>query len=133
MAIDVNVEIARYQKEISQRLGLPGDNVIFDFSQNKKITTLNLITINPRHEQSFLFHSVKAVDKIEALQKMQKYVNAQQKDENTYTIQWRKVGDSQLHTSYFRAKNMYDALDKFYYNRDIASYTIFNLALNPVA
>lgn len=133
MAMDVNVEIARYQKEISQRLGLPGDNVIFDFSQNKKITTLNLITINPRHEQSFLFHSVKAVDKIEALQKMQKYVNAQQKDENTYTIQWRKVGDSQLHTSYFRAKNMYDALDKFYYNRDIASYTIFNLALNPVA
>jgi hypothetical protein len=133
MAMDVNVEIARYQKEISQRLGLPSDNVIFDFSQNKKITTLNLITINPRHEQSFLFHSVKAVDKIEALQKMQKYVNAQQKDENTYTIQWRKVGDTQLHTSYFRAKNMYDALDKFYYNRDIASYTIFNLALNPVA
>lgn len=133
MALDINVEIARYQKEIIQRLGLPSENVVFDFNQTEGVVTLNLITVNPRHEQSFLFHSVKAVDKVEALQKMQKYVNSQQKDENTYTVQWRKAGDSELHTSYFRAKNMYDALDKFYYNRDITSYTIFNLALNPVA
>jgi carbamoylphosphate synthase large subunit len=133
MAADINVEIARYQKEIIQRLGLESENVIFDFSQNEGVISLNLITINPRHEQSFLFHSVKAVDKLEALQKMRKYVYSHQEDENTYTIQWRKTGERELHTSYFRAKNMYDALDKFYYNRDMASYTVFNLALNPVA
>jgi carbamoylphosphate synthase large subunit len=133
MAADVNVDIARYQKEIIQRLGLESENVIFDFSQNEGVITLNLITVNPRHEQSFLFHSVKAVDKVEALQKMQKYVNQQHKDENTYTVQWRKSGERELHTSYFRAKNMYDALDKFYYNRDMTTYTVFNVALNPVA
>ena len=130
---DVNVEIARIQKEIAEKLGLDSNKVIFDFSINEGVTKLNLITVSPRHEQSFLFHTVKAIDKIEALQKMLSYVNAQRDDENTYTIQWCKVNERDLHTSYFRAKSMYDALDKFYFNRDITSYTIFNITLNPVA
>lgn len=130
---DVNVEIARIQKEISNKLGLDSDKVIFDFSGNDGVVKLNLITVSPRHEQSFLFHTVKAIDKIEALQKMLQYINAQRDDENTYTVQWRKADERNLHTSYFRAKSMYDALDKFYFNRDITGYTIFSITLNPVA
>ncbi|MCB0541531.1 MAG: hypothetical protein R2836_03415 [Chitinophagales bacterium] len=130
---DVNVEIGKIQKEIIDKLGMSGENVIFDFSSQEKIVKLNLITINPRHEQSFLYHSVKAISKLEALQKMLEYINSNNKTENTYTIQWRKVGQQELHTSYFIARNMYEALDKFYYQREINSFNIFSITLNPVA
>ena len=42
-------------------------------SQDGKIK-LDLITINPRHNQSFLFHSESGYDKLEALKKMKDYV-----------------------------------------------------------
>lgn len=130
---DINVEIGKIQKEIVNKLGLSAENVIFDFSSQDAIVKLDLITINPRHEQSFLYHTVKAINKIEALEKMLEYVNSNNKTENTYTIQWRKVGQQELHTSYFIARNMYEALDKFYYQRQLNSFNIFSITLNPVA
>ena len=133
MSNDVNVDIARIQKEIKDALALKAENIIFDFSQQDGLTKLNLITVNPRHEQSFLFHTVKAIDKLEALQKMQEYVNLQHKEEDTYTVQWRKMDETELHTSYFSAKNIYEALDKFYYDRDLNACTVFSVTLNPVA
>lgn len=130
---DINIDIARLQKDIATQLGLQAEHVIFDFSQNDGIIKLDLITINPRHEQSFLYHTSKGLDKKEALLKMLEYISSTQKTENTYTLQWRKVGDAELHTSYFRARNMYEALDKFFYNRELNSFNIFSVTLNPVA
>jgi|TARA_B110000483_G_scaffold20269_2_gene22493 hypothetical protein len=130
---DLNIDIARLQKEIADRLGLQSSQVVFDFSLNEGVTKLDLITISQRHEQSFLYHTTKAIDKKEALEKMYEYVATQHKNESTYTLQWRKVGDTELHTSYFSARNMYEALDKFYYNREMNSFNIFSIALNPVA
>lgn len=130
---DINVEIARIQKEIVKRLGLDAEQVIFDFSQNDGVVKLDLITISKRHDQSFLYHTTKAIDKKEALEKMLEYVDKNHKTENTYTIQWRKNGDNELNTSYFRGKNMYEALDKFYFNREQNSFSIFSITLNPVA
>jgi len=130
---DINVEIARLQQEISNHLALGAENTIFDFSQIDGIVKLDLITINPRHDQSFLYHSTKAIDKKEALVKMLEYIDETNEVENTYTLQWRKVGESNLHTSYFRARNMYVALDKFFYNRELNTFNVFSITLNPVA
>lgn len=130
---DVNVEIARLQKEVSNSLALDSENVIFDFSQHDAVIKLDLITINPRHEQSFLYHSVKAIDKKEALTKILEYIAETNNIESTYTLQWRKLGSAELHTSYFRARNMYGALDKFFYNREMNSFNVFSITLNPVA
>lgn len=133
MTKDINVNIAKLQKDIAQKLGLSTENVIFDFSSIDGVTKLDLITINPRHEQSFLYHTEKGIDKVETLEKMLKYVLINNKEKNHYTVQWTKNGESELHTSYFRAKNIYEALDKFYYNRELNTYVIFNITLNPVA
>lgn len=133
MTKDINVNIAKLQKDIAQKLGLSTENVIFDFSSIDGVTKLDLITINPRHEQSFLYHTEKGIDKVETLEKMLKYVLINNKEKNHYTVQWTKNGESELHTSYFRAKNIYEALDKFYYNRELNTYVIFNVTLNPVA
>ena len=130
---DQNIEIARLQKEIITKLGISQDNAIFNFKQKNDVVRFDLVTINPKHEQSFLFHTVHGIDKVDALKKMLEYIDEHYAKESSMTIQWIKIGDNKLHTSYFRAKNMYEALDKFYYERDMNQYKIFSITLNPVS
>jgi len=130
---DIRVETARLQKEIKDMLGLSSDEVIFEYSNTTaEQTKLDLITINPRHNQSFLFHTTLGIDKIDCLKKMQKYVKKDRVLENSYTIQWSEKKSTNLHTSYFSAKNIYEALDKLYYGRDINSLAIYLVKLNPL-
>ncbi len=128
-----NVEVAKLQQEIIKYVGLNPDHIIFDFSEKENIFKLSLITVNPTHEQSFLYHATKGIDKIDALKKMSQYVLEFRKNEDSYTLQWMQHGAGELHTSYFRANDMYQALDKFYYGRDMASYKIFSIYLNPIS
>lgn len=130
---DINIEIANFQNAIASEIGIDRSNVIFNFKEKGNIVRLDVVTVNPKHEQSFLFHSLNGTDKIDALKKMLEYVNNYYPNESSMTIQWIKIGDNKLHTSYFRAKNMYEALDKFFYERDIAQYKIFSVVLNPVS
>jgi hypothetical protein len=130
---DQNVEIARLQNDIITRLGLEAQNVIFNFKQKNEVVRFDLVTVNPKHEQSFLFHTITGTDKVDALQKMLEYIDKHYPQEGSMTIQWIKIGDNKLHTSYFRAKNMYEALDKFFYERDQNQYKIFSVTLNPLS
>jgi uncharacterized membrane protein len=61
------------------------------------------------------------------------YVKNYKEKENSYTIQWVTKSDSELHTSYFRAGNILEALEKLYYGRDRNTITVFSVVLNPVA
>src|SRR5580704_17760622 len=99
---DQNVETARYQKDISEKLGLDSQNLVFNYKQKNETVRLDLVTVNPKHEQSFLFHTVVDTDKIDALQKMLDYIDKHYSHESSMTIQWVKVGENKLHTSYFR-------------------------------
>ena len=58
---DQNVETARYQKDIASRLGIDSDNLIFNYKQKNETVRLDLVTVNPKHEQSFFFNTVKAL------------------------------------------------------------------------
>ena len=51
---------------------------------------------------------------------------------SSYTIQWSARGDIGLQTSYFRAKNIMEALDKLFYDRDPNSINVFSVMLNPI-
>ena len=128
---ELHVESARIQKEIENYLGLKGDSLVFDYSYIDGKTKLDLITVNPKHRQSFLFHSVTSYDKVDALNKMFDYVKSYKEKENSYTIQWIARDSKELQTSYFRAKNINDALDKLYYGRDMNIITVFSVVLNP--
>lgn len=130
---DVHVESAKIQNEIMSFLGLQSSELVFEFSNVEGKVKLDLITINPRHNQSFLFKSILGFDKTDALHKMLDYVKTHKEKEGSFTIQWTTRGGSELQTSYFRAKNMYDALDKLYYGRDVNQLTVFSVVLNPVA
>ncbi len=130
---DLHVEAARIQQQIKDYLGLRTSDLIFEYSLHEGKTKLDLITINPRHNQSFLFHSEKGSDKVDSLRKMWDYVKNFKEKENSYTIQWVTKSDSELHTSYFRASNILDALEKLYYGRDRNTITVFSVVLNPVS
>ncbi len=130
---DIHVESARVQQQIKDYLGLRTSDLVFEFSNVEGKAKLDLITINPRHNQSFLFHSETGSDKVDALRKMWDYVKNYKEKENSYTIQWVTKSDSELHTSYFRAGNILEALEKLYYGRDRNTITVFSVVLNPVA
>lgn len=130
---DVHVEAARIQQQIKDYLGLRTSDLMFEFSSVEGKSKLDLITINPRHNQSFLFHSETGADKVDALRKMWDYVRNYKEKENSYTIQWVTKSDKELHTSYFRASNIFDALEKLYYGRDRNTITVFSVVLNPVS
>ena len=130
---DLHVEAARIQQQIKDYLGLRTSDLMFEFSILDGKSKLDLITINPRHNQSFLFHSETGADKVDALRKMWDYVQNYKEKENSYTIQWVTKSDKELHTSYFRASNILDALEKLYYGRDRNTITVFSVVLNPVS
>ncbi len=130
---DAHVEAARFQEKIIDYLGLRASDLMFEYSLLEGKTKLDLITISPRHNQSFLFHSETGADKIDALKKMLEYVQNYKEKENSYTIQWVTKSDSELHTSYFRASNILDALEKLYYGRDRNTITVFSVVLNPIS
>lgn len=130
---EMHVEAARIQQEIKDYLGLRTSDLVFEYSTVDRKIKLDLITINPRHNQAFLFHSETGTDKLDALKKMLDYVQNYKEKENSYTIQWVAKGERELHTSYFRAGNIMDALQKLYYGRDMNTITVFSVVLNPVS
>lgn len=129
----MHVEAARIQQEIQNHLGLRSSDLVFEYSSIEGKVKLDLITVNPRHNQAFLFHSETGTDKIEALKKMLVYVQSYKEKENSYTIQWVVKGGKELHTSYFKAANVMDALQKLYYGRDMNTITVFSVVLNPIS
>ena len=130
---DVHVESARIQKQIENHLGISGSSLLFEFRQIDNKTRLDLITVNPRHNQSFLFHTEIGYDRVDVLRKMLEYVQNYRDKESSYTVQWMARGDKELNTSYFRARNMYEALDKLYFGRDMNTITVFSVVMNPVS
>ncbi|MBK8498007.1 MAG: hypothetical protein IPL52_04115 [Flavobacteriales bacterium] len=132
MTKDRNLELARLQKEIGNYIGLGKDSLVFNFDTKGKRTQLHLITLNPKHNQSFLFHATTGSDKVDALREMLDYVKTYKERTSSYTIQWSTRGDSGLQTSYFRAKNVLEALDKLFYDRDPNSITVFSVMLNSI-
>ena len=128
-----NLEVAKIQREIEQYLSLGQTQMIFDYRDTAQGLRLDLITVNPRHNQSFLFHSITGYDKIDALQQMLTYLKEHHEKKNSYTIQWTIKGDNELHTSYFRAKDISEAIDKLNFGRDPNGITIFSVVLNPIS
>ena len=128
-----NLEISKIQKEIENYLSLGSTSIIFDYQPAGLGIRLDVITVNPRHNQSFLFHSVEGYSKIDTLKNMLDYVKVYREKKNSYTIQWSVKGENELHTSYFRAKDIPEAIDKLHYGRDPNGITIFSVVLNPLS
>ena len=132
-AKDLHVEAALLQRDIESYIGLGGNTLIYEYNDVDGSVKLDLITVNSIHRQSFLFHSVTGYDKIDALNHMLEYVKSYKEKESSFTIQWSLRGEDSLHTSYFRAKNIFTALEKLFYGRDPNTIMVFSVILNPLS
>ncbi|NND93361.1 MAG: hypothetical protein HKN45_00735 [Flavobacteriales bacterium] len=132
MTSENSVRIAELQSEIEDYISLGSNSILYNFKEEGKLLTLHAITVNPRHNQSFLFHSTQGVSRVECLEKLLDYVQNYKDKESSYTIQWSAKGDDRLQTSYFSARNVIGALDKLFFDRDPNTITIFNVSLNPI-
>jgi hypothetical protein len=126
-------EITALEKEIRDYLGIDDNNLSFDYNDFEGKVRLDLVTTNPTHNQSFLFHTTIGTGKADALEKMIEYIKKTRDEENSYTIHWMDNVNKELQTSYFRAKNMLRALDKLYYSRDMNTITVYIITLNPIS
>lgn len=123
-----------WEEKIALILGMEVDDLIFEFcDMDNASILLNLYTKNPYHKEVFLFNSVEALNKEQAFVYMEYYAKNHKIHDKSYTVQWQTVGEHELQTSYFRAKDMYQVLNKFYYNKDAASIILFNISLNPIS
>lgn len=123
----------KLRKEIEGYLHLDPSNLEFVFTEDNSGVVLNLFTISAKHHQKFLFHSATGGTNIEALVNMLEYVRNARNFENSYTIQWSIKGDNALHTSYFRAVDIFQALEKFSFGRDKNTMLVFSVTLNPIS
>jgi len=89
-------------------------------------------TFNPTSKETFLLKSVIGGSKHEALEQILEYVKTQ-KGQNSFTVIWMKVGDSQSHTSYFYCHDILDVVHKFFHNKNSKDYVIYEIKLNPIA
>ena len=133
MTLDKNIEMANLQSEIGKYIGMGQNSLIFNYDENGRHVVLRLITVNPRHNQSFLFHTTEGLTRVEALKVMLDYVKNYKEAESSFTIQWSIKGENLLHTSYFRAKHVLGALDKLYFDRDPNGIIVFSVMLNPIS
>jgi hypothetical protein len=125
--------VTQIQNKIAESLSINLDQLLFEYHEMPDYVDLDLFTINEVHKQQFFFHSSEGRDKIEALELMLKYADNKLYIEDSFTIQWKIKGTTEVHQSHFRAINMMDALDKFYFGRSVSSIMIYSIVLNPIA
>lgn len=130
---DIHSEITKLEKAIANHLGVSLEHLTFDFKPENDKIRLNLITLNTRHNQSFLFESIIGFEKLDALRKMLEFVESYKEKYNSYTIQWRSKGNKELNTSYFSASNIMEALEKLYFGKDMNALIVYSVVLNPVS
>jgi hypothetical protein len=133
MIANIKDRVSQIENKIASTLSIGSNQLIFEYHEMPDYVDLDLFTVNEVHKQQFFFHSTEGRDKIEALELMLKYSSNKLFIEDSFTIQWKIKGDTEIHQSYFRAINMMDALDKFYFGRSISSIVIYSIVLNPIA
>lgn len=127
-------EIKELESKIENHIGAASSvELSFKYQELNKEVKLDVVTINPSHNQSFLFHSVIGYSKVDALNRMLDYIKNYKDKESSFTIQWSLKEDSGLNTSYFRAANLMTAIEKFYFERDVNSTVVFSVVLNPIS
>lgn len=97
---------------------------------NKKVTVM---TYNPKTQETFLLKEVEANTSEECLEKILEYVKSHKEEFDSFTIFWSKKGESKSEKSYFYCRDLFEALEKFYFNKNREEYTIYEVKMNPRA
>lgn len=137
-SFDKKLEQLRLQHEIYNLLH--EDNGVsshFDYHVNimsdDESIKLNLLTYNEKHNEYMLFHTILGSSSLDCLSKMLQHTKSHKRKENhSYTISWKKLGDKSSHKSYFNAPTEEVAIQKFLHEKNADEYD-YSILLNPVS
>lgn len=99
-----------------------------DLPKAKRVVTV--ITYNPNTRETFLLKSVCEKTDEEGLEVISTYVKSHKIDYDSFTISWAKKGESKQSKSYFYCKDILEALEKFFFNKQREDYVIYSVNMN---
>jgi hypothetical protein len=124
------------RQEIARILDMKPELLIYETREKGPHEfVLDLTTISPnKHQTRFLFHSSIGASYDEALSNMYEYVTTHMRNQDTFQIRWHNPKTRQVEVSWFRASNIIEALDKFFYDgKEVGDYKIYEVSLRPYA
>ena len=139
----MNTQILKLEDNISKIATIEGKTVHFDYKQYKEFSdeedlfSVHAYTFNSISGETFLLKASIAKHSYEdALSEILDYVINSKVTARSYTVQWYKLNNGRLgdcNTSYFYCKNALEVVEKFYHNKHIDDYVIYEMKLNPIA
>lgn len=135
--MQTNKEILILEDKITKLVAIEGKTIHFEYNEST-IGYFEVIvySFNSKFGETFLLKRVVGVTYELALAEILNYVEHSKKTMGSYTVTWSKKVNGNLtetNISYFYCQNLYEVLDKFYFNKDIFDYVIFNIKLNPIS
>jgi predicted restriction endonuclease len=124
------------ESEISKLIKFDnGCHTHFEYNKNEDETlkSISVITYNPMKKEEFLLVDITCSDVLDGLTEALNWVRYHTQTETSYTINWSKIGEGKTYKSYFHAKNMKVALEKFYHGKKEHEYSIFEIKQNPIS
>ena len=101
---------------------------------SKTVLNICVYTQNPNTKEIFLLKKVSTNnDKISGLEEILKYVKEHKKNNDSYSIHWSRKPSTHMNISYFYCRDVYEALEKFSYNKNKDDYTIYDVKMNPMS
>ncbi len=124
---------SRIEKIIDED-NLPSCTVHFKYEPSIENTVeLSIITHNPVHKTDFLLYKSWGLTEQLALESAYRYLSTHRNEEQVFTVQWKRKGNTTTNTSYFSGHDMSEVLDKFYHGKNKREFIIFYIKLNPIS
>lgn len=130
------VKTLEMEAEIAKILNMKPEYLKYEHikKQPDKPYTINLSTESPNgHKTKFLFHSASGNTYDEAMIALYEYVTKHMKNQDTYEIRWHNPVEKLIECSWFRASDIMEALHKFYHDKEIGEYKVYEVTLKPYA
>jgi|ERR1035437_5019675 hypothetical protein len=106
----------------------------YNNTKYKIVHDVTVTTYNPATQETFLLKNVTQQPTEEiCLEKVLSFLQSHNNNPNysSFTIEWKKKGGLKNELSHFYAKNMKEAIEKFFFEKDENDYIIYLAKLNP--
>jgi len=108
-------------------------NIQFEYKMRAKVSAF---TLNSVTKETFLLKEVTCETHLECFNKILDYVEHTKESMNSFTVHWSKKENGTLgsyNTSYFYCHHILEVMDKFFANKDVKDYVIYDVKLNPLS
>jgi hypothetical protein len=116
--------------------GRIGELSNIQFVEYKMRAKVSAFTLNSVTKETFLLKEVTGETHLECFNKILDYVEHTKESMNSFTVHWSKKENGTLgsyNTSYFYCHHILEVMDKFFANKDVKDYVIYDVKLNPLS